>query len=922
MSQTITRKVVPLLGVLAMLLALLVPQTTAFAEDIGEGSDETTDATDDAEDTESAEGEPADGAPIEDEPTDGDPSEAEPVDGEPVEGEPTDGEPVEGESTASEPTDIVEPETNSASDDGDDPEPGRMSAALTPASVDRCTNGEGVTAQINETDGVPTGFTLDFPSSGHRQTCFIWLSSYNVPATWNGTGFNATAAPQEAFDHVKVVLERGSEKTVAIGNGDGELAIPDCGPYQIDAYRADDNGEPLEVVVHPTGHKRLISGAGELYQQPTCDVQLNVISECRFIDGDATEYLWRVVRTDGNELVPNVDWRVEKSGRPIESGSIAPDSTQYFTLSDREVGISIVWGGELTGVTRGSKSTASENQKECAYEVEIEKIWVDANGVEVEAPRSGVLTATTITEAANVGGNGVQGPTQGNEGDTIRVRGDGSYRVDEELADDWFIDVDDERNDGIGTFHLDPLTAETYPSDKTITHTVVNRQLQMDFAKVVCDDYADVPQNESGENPPLGIGGFDLTDGGYADSTVDWQMSGGWLDVEAEVTAAQARGCSLIDWNFELYDNGGTLLQTVAFEAADGIDTITLSGDVLTAALAGRLHVAESFDDLLVETETVAPYFTGGPQEGEYRFGSLRCAQDGVNLDNRETIRLGNAGVDDPIGCVAYNVPATQRVQPFKVWTFGSELNGLLPEGSATITVQVAGEDEVRGTWDFPTSSSIFGPIPFSDAGALVDVPDGPAPEPVFLPRSAELDWGEVYDVDGYDCTPDVMTIEEYLDEFGEGSVVFDAGESDHLRPSDILRPRFPDGTTHVIVNACDPTPSTPPGTPPGTPTTPPTAPPPDEPVEVDPEVGVLPDPGEEADPQPGEESEPEPTVEPEATPEPETEQVVRVRGVAEEATATATAMPRTGASALLLSILGLLGIGLGGVMVRPRRRD
>jgi LPXTG-motif cell wall-anchored protein len=312
--------------------------------------------------------------------------------------------------------------------------------------------------------------------------------------------------------------------------------------------------------------------------------------------------------------------------------------------------------------------------------------------------------------------------------------------------------------------------------------------LALDIAKIVCDDYANVPQNAGGDNPPLGIGNVDLTDGGYAASQVSWNTTGGWLDVDDEIAAAKARGCHLAEWTFEFYDNGGSLLDSVA-SSADGVVSYPLEGDVLAAALAGTLHVAESFDNLIVDTASVPPYFTGGPQDGDYRFGSLRCAQDGANIDNRETIRLANVRFGDPIGCVAYNVP-------------------------------VPADDPTPVTPVIPST-------PTTEVEESVVEPD------------AVLD-----DV----CVDDATAVEEADD------------------------------------------------------------------CSTDEEIDVLPEAGEEAEA--GEE--PDPTTDP----APETDRTVQVGGVSQEVTATRAALPMTGASALLLSVLGLLGLGFGGALVRPRKRD
>jgi LPXTG-motif cell wall-anchored protein len=75
----------------------------------------------------------------------------------------------------------------------------------------------------------------------------VYLSVYTVPETWVGPQFDSTAVPQTIFgesDHVKV---KGSE-TYGL-----KVAMPHCGPVQIDLYTAPEITEVATITGH-SGH--------------------------------------------------------------------------------------------------------------------------------------------------------------------------------------------------------------------------------------------------------------------------------------------------------------------------------------------------------------------------------------------------------------------------------------------------------------------------------------------------------------------------------------------------------------------------------------------------------------------------------------------------------------------------------------------
>lgn len=68
------------------------------------------------------------------------------------------------------------------------------------------------------------------PGEGDPSTCYVNASSYTIPQTWDGKGFNITAIPQSEFAYLATTLTADSAG-VSI-----PLAVPSCGNYQIDLY--------------------------------------------------------------------------------------------------------------------------------------------------------------------------------------------------------------------------------------------------------------------------------------------------------------------------------------------------------------------------------------------------------------------------------------------------------------------------------------------------------------------------------------------------------------------------------------------------------------------------------------------------------------------------------------------------------------
>jgi len=75
----------------------------------------------------------------------------------------------------------------------------------------------------------------------------LYFSSYTMPSTWNGAGFNATASPQEVFDSTSVTFKAdGTPVSQTL-----MVKLPSkCNNVQVDLYYAPE----IIKVTYPTGH--------------------------------------------------------------------------------------------------------------------------------------------------------------------------------------------------------------------------------------------------------------------------------------------------------------------------------------------------------------------------------------------------------------------------------------------------------------------------------------------------------------------------------------------------------------------------------------------------------------------------------------------------------------------------------------------
>ncbi len=87
--------------------------------------------------------------------------------------------------------------------------------------------------------------------------CFANVSSYLVPDTWDGNGFNSTAVPQTLFDTKTVLLTHTGQ--------DVTVALKGCGAEQVDLYVGDTIDQ-----VGPNGHRGVFVGGRIFRTSDTC----------------------------------------------------------------------------------------------------------------------------------------------------------------------------------------------------------------------------------------------------------------------------------------------------------------------------------------------------------------------------------------------------------------------------------------------------------------------------------------------------------------------------------------------------------------------------------------------------------------------------------------------------------------------------
>jgi len=980
MDVTIMRRVVPMVGVFAMLLALLVPHTTALADDNGGDPDE----TGELDPEESA-------SPTVETSTEGSTA------------SPTTGTADTTEDGASTPTtgttdtaDSATPTTDTVDTTED------VEVTETTETVDT-TGGQACVSESDLADskGAHQGdryFSFSYSSDGTGEASLkqdvVLCEDVEVTiiaAYWGFDGKTAWAGDGQSLidkntytidnDNRSVTYSTPGWTADSCGQNDiylgwetvdepdgrlnGGLNLPDRLKDPHDPY------EPSFLSDYAVGGHSPSWTINENCQE---EVELKVTFMCAAPGEESNTYVMRVKRFDDNTNVTAVPFAVyDNAGQtgtptfedPDGTALAGKDDAVYFEVADKE-SYTVFWGGENDRIAEDDHGTATAGDDNiCHFEVTPEKEFV--GGFE------GDFEVVLSSDDATTGSDTVTITQDTTDADSVKVAIGGSYSVSEPSMADGFVNVE-----GVGTFDV-PETPKTDAGDidwasffqmKKVTHTVTNAYMpELTFQKIICDDYSQV-RGHPGSSP-------DDTDGNF----VRWgtaedveNLGSGDLVTSYGSVEELPSGCSFADgpWTFEVSFNQNFTGGPIGTVVTGDNGTVTLRAD----------QVFDELEDAVKFVDGTKLWVKEEMQDG-FDFGALQCYDDALNPDNLEGFSISNPLKGD-IACVAFNVTQQVPVLPDKVWNFG---DAETPEGSATIFAEI--DDEQVASWTFQTMDTWA--LGDEDAEPQADVPSH---EPVFVPVGAEVEFSEEYDVDGWSCEFEVLTPDEFFDRMN-------SGQEDLMSPAEVdIRPSKPGMTTHYIVNTCTEEDDTPPPT--TTPQTPPETDVEGETFEpaativdaciVDDELGELlevtitldntestdtvtfevfvdgfrssveveggetevlteafpadldrdvdvtviageGDPLAEAsfdpdacavevegevveDDDPTDEPTDEPSDDPEDTVDEEVD--VEVLGVTESQPET----PRTGASAILLTLMGLLSVAVGGGMLRTRRRQ
>jgi len=619
MTTTLTRRVVPLIGVLALLLTLLVPQTNAaFATE--EADDKSDEGAADTEETAEDDGSADDGSEDADAEAEDVESETDQTDGS-AETNETDLEDVESETDQTDGSD----DTDEA-DQADDGAEESVSELTTTSLPDSCQPG---TLSVNGPtfDYGANTVSFDLSTSGsNNPDCNVWVQTYIVPNTWNESGFNTTAQPQDTFDYDDVLVTATSQ-TVTIDT-------PSCGPFQWDVY----GGQFLETV-GTGGHHGVGSGTwlfkGAVVNQDLCEpTNLTFETECEDIVSEREAYRLRV--TNDNNVDVDFTWDVYGSGAG-GSGSVLANEITHFEVPATEDGTVRIFITGRDGEPKLVNQTAIGNFKDASE-----------------------------------------------------------------------CDVD------------------------------------INFQKIVCEDYSQIRGNVSGT-------AGDATNGGY----LEWGTTV-TRPVELYKDGSDLpAGCSFAEgWSFfgglsksavntagETGSAGPGVTKTSAVTDADGIIETTASK---------FLNPTDSYEFVQGNKRL----WIAEQQQTGYEFGALQCYRDALNPDNLDFIKFGSSGPDGDVNCVAWNVRGSIEVEPTKIWKFPpfgrfqenlsprtiETSDGSMPPGTATIGLFVDDEEDPSAIWTIDTE------------GFVTD--DSTQKGSYTLPYRANYEFREIdYDVEGYRCT-------------------------------------------------------------------------------------------------------------------------------------------------------------------------
>jgi hypothetical protein len=137
------------------------------------------------------------------------------------------------------------------------------------------------------------------------------LTSYNVPATWDGLGWDASASPQTEFATDTLTFPAYSTAEVT-----ATVPAPSCGNYQVDAYP----GDVQTAITYPSGTVNFLVGG--IVPQPACAIP-DVGAGPTFTDATCSSSTtgYTIAAVTGVEFFVKVD-----TGSPVAAtaGSFVP----------------------------------------------------------------------------------------------------------------------------------------------------------------------------------------------------------------------------------------------------------------------------------------------------------------------------------------------------------------------------------------------------------------------------------------------------------------------------------------------------------------------------------------------------------------------------------------------------------------------
>ncbi len=453
----------------------------------------------------------------------------------------------------------------------------------------------------------------------------LFFSSYVMPDDWDGTGFNDSAVPQDWYDTGdKLVFEAGQQAQKQTST----VSAPDiCVNAQIDLYwpKIDENGSPIDAWggFGGEGFELGNNGHGSYYVAHRFQEAI----DCPDPEPEDVELnLQKIVCPSEADVV----WNADVEG-PVVAAESIPDNCRAgagwtFNLD--------VPGGD------GSTDTAATGEDGL--------LSVKASEVLSEGDLDRFLDGTRLEVRENIADDGPY------DFGTLRCHDD----LGNEDNLEWIeLDAND-LPDEVWCVAYNVQEPEPEPTD-----------VQLNFQKQVCDDYSAIPGNrlEGGADPASYYTDNADLDDTFAQGFLDW---GDTTSVPIEMVDDLAGCAPASGWSFDLsFDQDFSDIEgTVGPTGGDhGTTTLTSVRDELGDEVMDRLADG---DQLWVREQT---------QEG-YLFGALQCHTDARHADNLEFIQFGG-DLPESVWCVAYNLEMPD------VQVDASLVCAYLPEGFSVLEV-------------------------------------------------------------------------------------------------------------------------------------------------------------------------------------------------------------------------------------------